>query len=112
MALSLHDDHISLHLELVQLTRGLGGVRLAIADGVDWLAGLPLLREAYLSGRLSTSKVELLARHLVRGDPSDTPGEPEVITMAATSTVVELRQRLGGFGDDTRRTWVQLTRHV
>jgi len=154
MALSLHDYHTSLHHELVQLTRGLGGLRLAIADGVErleslggvralgfpnvdawarerlgrsgrWLgdartlarrlAKLPLLREAYLSGKLSTSKVELLARHLRgRGDRSDTLGDEEAdaIALAASLTVQTLRQRLGGCGDDTRRTWVTLTRHV
>jgi hypothetical protein len=153
MALSLHDDHLSLHHELVQLTRGLGGLRLAIADGVErldalggvrvlgfpnvdawarerlgrsgrWLgdartlarrlAKLPLLRELYLSGKLSTSKVELLARHLVRGDRSDTLGEAEAdaIALAASLTVQTLRQRLGGCGHDTRRTWVTLTRHI
>jgi hypothetical protein len=154
MALSLHDDHLSLHHELVQLTRGLGGLRLAIADGVErleslggvrvlgfpnvdawarerlgrsgrWLgdartlarrlAKLPLLREAYLSGKLSTSKVELLARHLRgRGDRSDTLGEEEAdaIALAASLTVRALRLRLGGHEDDTRRTWVTLTRHI
>jgi hypothetical protein len=154
MPLSLHDYRISLHHELVQLTRGLGGLRLAIADGVErlealggvralgfpnvdayarerlgrsgrWvgdartlarrLAVLPLLREAYLSGRLSTSKVELLARHLRgRRDLSDTLGDEEAdaIELAAGLTVHELRRRLGGGGDDTRRTWVQLTRHL
>ncbi len=153
MALSLHDYHNSLHHELVQLTRGLGGLRLAIADGVErleslggvralgfpnvdawarerlgrsgrWLgdartlarrlAVLPLLQEAYLSGRLSTSKVELLARHLVRGDRSDTLGEEEAdaIKLAASLTVQTLRRRLGGCGDDTRRATVQLTRHI
>ncbi len=153
MALSLHDYHLSLHHELVQLTRGLGGLRLAIADGVErleslggvralgfpnvdawarerlgrsgrWLgdartlarrlAKLPLLRELYLSGKLSTSKVELLARHLVRGDRSDRLGDEEAdaIALAASLTVQTLRRRLGGCGDDARRTWVTLTRHV
>jgi len=148
-----HD--LRLHLELVRLTRGIGGLRLAIADGVErlevlggvqklgfpsveayarerlgrsgrWvgdartlarrLEGLPLLREAYLSGRLSTSKVDLLARHLVRGDRSDTLDEEQAIALAATLTVRELRRRLGGHEsdacDDERRRSVQLTRHV
>ncbi len=140
------------------MTRGIGGLRLAIADGVErlevlggvqWLgfpgvdaytrerlgrsgrwvgdartlarrlAGLPLLREAYLSGRLSTSKVELLARHLVRVDRSDTLDEEETITLAASLTVRELRRRLGGHESDAcdasngeRRRRVKLTRHV
>lgn len=149
------DPDVELHHELVRLTRGIGGLRLAIADGVErlevlggvqmlgfprveaytrerlgrsgrWvgdartlarrLEGLPLLREAYLSNRLSTSKVELLARHLVRGDRSDNLDEKEAIALAATLTVRELRRRLGGQEGDTcdedRRRWVQLTRHV
>jgi len=150
---------LRLHLELVRLTRGIGGLRLAIADGVErldalggvralgfpsvaayarerlgrsgrWvgdartlarrLAVLPLLREAYLSGRLSTSKVELLARHLVRSEGRDGLDEEEAaIAMAASLTVRELRRRLVGrqddvldVSDDERRRWVQLTRHV
>jgi hypothetical protein len=149
------DAGLVLHLELVRSTRGIGGLRLAIADGVErlevlggvqrlgfpgvdayarervgrsgrWvgdartlarrLAGLPLLREAYLSGRLSTSKVELLARHLVRGDQSDMVGEEEAIALSASLTVRELRRRLGGHEGDgfdgERRRFVQLTRHV
>jgi len=149
------DPGLGLHHELVRLTRGIGGLRLAIVDGVErlevlggvqklgfprvdaysrerlgrsgrWvgdartlarrLAGLPLLREAYLSGRLSTSRVELLARHLGRGDRSDMLDEEEAIALAANLTVRELRRRLGGREgdtcDDERRRWVQLTRHV
>jgi len=149
------DPGLGLHHELVRLTRGIGGLRLAIADGVErlevlggvqklgfprvdayarerlgrsgrWvgdartlarrLEGLPLLREAYLSGRLSTSKVELLARHLGRGDRSDMLDEEEAIALAASSTVRELRRRLGGREgdacDDERGRFVQLTRHV
>jgi hypothetical protein len=148
-----HD--LRLHLELVRLTRGIGGLRLAIADGIErlevlggverlgfpgveayererlgrsgrWvgdartlarrLAGLPRLREAYLSGRLSTSKVELLARHLVRGERRDECEQENTITLAASLTVRELRVRLGGREgdacDDERRGFVQLTRHV
>jgi len=148
-----HD--LRLHLELVRLTRGIEGLRLAIADGVErlevlggvqqlgfpgvdayarerlgrsgrWvgdartlarrLTGLPLLREAYLSGRLSTSKVELLARHLGRGDRSEDLDEEEAIALATSRTVRELRRRLGGregdVADDERRRWIQLTRHV
>ena len=153
---TLRPDHgLSLHLELVRLTRGIGWLRLAIAGGVErlevlggvqklgfpgvdayarerlgrsgrWvgdartltrrLEGMPRLREAYLSGRLSTSKVELLARHLVRGDQIDGLDEEEAIVWAASLTVRELRRRLGGragdLADDERLRWVQLTRHV
>ena len=152
------DPGLALHLELVRLTRGIGGLRLAIADGIErlealggvhWLgfpgvdtyarerlgrsgrwvgdartlarrlAGLPLLREAYLSGRLSTSQVELLARHLVRGDRSDPLDEEEAIASSASLTVRDLRRRLGGREGDVcdacngeRRRFVRLTRHV
>jgi len=143
------------HLELLRLTRGVGGFRLAIADGIErldsfggfeklgfpsvdayarerlgrsgrWvgdartlnrrLAAWPALKEAFLSGRLSASKVELLARHLTRFGPGDGLDEREVIAMAETMTVRELRVRLGNAevakaGDEPRR-WVQLTRHV
>ncbi len=154
-----HD--LRLHLELVGLTRGIGGLRLAIADGVErlevnggvqrlgfpsvaaytrerlgrsgrWvgdartlarrLAVLPRLRAAYLSGRLSTSKVELLARHLVRGERRDEYDQDNAIAMAESLTVRELRRRLACRKDDgpdvldvsdgERRRWVQLTRHV
>ncbi len=83
------------------------------------LAGLPLLRKAYLSGRLSTSQVELLARHLVRGDRSEKLDEEEAIASSASLTVRELRRRLGGREGDVcdacsgeRRRFVRLTRHV
>ncbi len=165
---SLQDDSgVGLHLEQLRLTRGIGGLRLAIADGVErlevhggvqtlgfpsvdayarerlgrsgrWvgdartllrrLAGLPLLREAYLAGRLSTSKVELLARHLGRGELCQGLGEESAIELAANETVRELRRRLGGregfasnasdasdgcdASNGERRRWVQLTRHV
>lgn len=154
---SRHD--LRLHDELVRLTRGMGGLRLAIADGVErlvvlggvqtlgfpsveayarerlgrsgrWVGDartllrrlqlLPRLRDTYLSGRLSTSKVELLARHLVHAENNGLDQEG-AIAMAASSTVRELRRRLGGRereadpADDERPgwgRWVHLTRHV
>jgi len=67
------------------------------------LAGLPLPLRAYLSGRLSTSKVELPARSLVRGDRSDTLDDEEAIALSVRLTVRELRRRLGGYeGSDPR----------
>lgn len=141
-----------LHDELLRLTRGLGGFRLAIADGferlvakggVEWLglpnadayarerlgrsgrwlgdartlgrrlARLPQLREAYLSGQLSTSKVELLARHLVRDEASI--DEHQAIALATSMTVRQLRAELAESlheaGDHATRK-VRLARHV
>lgn len=161
MALSPLDPRATLHADLLRLTRGLGGLRLAIADGVDrlealngvlrlgfptvdayarerlgrsgrWLGdvrtlarrlvGLPILRDAYLAGRLSTSKAELLARHLTRRagvvESGDEVRQLQALILARTMTIRALRGHLGASGaagdeaDRTRCRWVQLTRHV
>ncbi len=141
-------------MELQRLTRGLGGLRLAIADGIDrfdrigasggvkylgfssldaygrerlgrsgrWLgdartlnrrlAMLPLIRDAYLSGRLSTSKVELVARTLTRNGDTDDTSQSSVIEYASRHSVRELRARLGEAPEPTRRPREQITRTV
>ncbi len=143
---------MALSTELLRLTRGLGGLRLAIADGIDridrigasggvkylgfssldaygrerlgrsgrWLgdartlnrrlATLPLIRDAYLSGRLSTSKVELVARALARSGDDDEASQSSAIEYASRHSVRELRARLGEAPEPTRRPREQITR--
>lgn len=133
----------TLQRELFRLTRGIGSLRLAIADGIErlvalggvqrlgfptveayarerlgrsgrWvgdartlsrrLASLPGLKEAFLTGRLSASKVELLARHVSRvGSSAVTPEEIEdLVARAEGMTVRALRAALGGAEDEKR----------
>ena len=147
-------------MELLRLTRGLGGLRLAIADGIDrierierfdrigasggvkylgfssldaygrerlgrsgrWLgdartlnrrlAMLPLIRQAYLSGRLSTSKVKLVARALTRNGDTDDASQRTAIEHASRHSVRELRARLGEAAEPIQRPRVQITRTV
>ena len=143
----------AIHDELLRLTRGVGALRLAIADGVERLAALggiealgfpnveayareqlgrsgrwvgdartlnrrlgrwPALKEAFLTGRLASSKVELLARHLSRSTtPEPTPDELEAkIAQAEASTVRALRAVLGDQEHSNPTEWVTLTRRV
>ena len=77
------------------------------------LARVPLVREAYLAGRLSSSKAELVARRLVRVGDMDDASQREAIESAEALTIRQLRALGGVPGDDEgRRPRVQLTRHV
>jgi len=135
----------------LRLTRGLGGLRLAIADGVDrieasggvkylgfssldaygrerlgrsgrWLgdartlnrrlASLSLVRDAFLSGGLSPSKAELVARTLSRLGDSDEASQRTAIEHAKRHSVRELRAQLGDAPEPDRRPTVQITRTV
>ncbi|HRE89335.1 MAG TPA: HNH endonuclease [Myxococcota bacterium] len=147
------DPDCELERELLRLTRGNGGLRLAIADGVERLValggiealGFPTveayarerlgrsgrwvgdartlnrrlarwsgLREAFLSGRLSASKVELLARHLSgTGSMEVTPEQIDgLIAWAEAMTVRALRAGLGVAEDEPRAVWATITRRV
>lgn len=143
----------ALERELVRLTRGIGSLRLAIADRIERLVALggvqrlgfptveayarerlgrsgrwvgdartlnrrlarcPRLREAFLSGRLSASKVELLARHVTRVGSFGVAAEEidELVARAEGMTVRALRAELGGAEDERRVAWTTLTRRV
>lgn len=78
------------------------------------LASCPRLREAFLSGRLSASKVELLARHLSRVGSCALADEDieDLVVRAGGMTVRALRASLGGAEDERRAAWTTLTRRV
>jgi len=63
--------------------RWLGDLR-TLARGL-WQ--VPIVREAYLMGRLSTSKAELIARHLVRSRECEDEAQRHALGSANTMTL-------------------------
>ncbi len=152
MSLSPNQPASEVYAELLRLTRGVAGLRLSLAEGVDrleaaggimrlgfpgldaygrerlgrsgrWLGDaralarrlvqLPLVRAAYLGGSLSTSKVELVARRLVRAGDTDDESQRRAIEEASAMTVRQLRALDGAAGDEVAaRPRVHITRHV
>jgi hypothetical protein len=76
------------------------------------LASLPLVRDANLSGRLSTSKVELVARTLARSGDDDEASQSSAIEYATRHSVRDLRAQLGEAPESTCRPRGQITRTV